>query len=65
MARPAQVDVDACLARIDELVRIHGAVPRSELSALRRHIPAMTPRLVARGYEVGSSVRLPLEKQLI
>ena len=61
----APADPDALLLRIDDLVRAHGAIPRAELRAIKRHLPAIAPRLLARGYEIGSSVRLPLEKQLL
>lgn len=53
------------LVRIDDLVRSHGAVPRADLRSIKRHLTAIAPGLVARGYEIGSSIRLPLEKQLL
>lgn len=59
------MDTEALLLRIDELVQQHGAVPRSEWSSLRRHLPALSPGLQARGYEVGSTIRRPLEEQLL
>jgi hypothetical protein len=59
------VDLDALLVRIDDLVRSHGAVPRADLRSIKRHLPAIGPGLIARGYEIGSSIRLPLEKQLL
>lgn len=61
----APPDLDALIVHIDGLVRTHGAVPRSELRSLKRHLPAITARLVARGYEFGSSIRRPLERQLL
>jgi hypothetical protein len=64
MVKPA-LDLDALVARIDDLVRVHGAVPRGELRTIRRHIPAIAARLVARGLEVGSGIRRPLEAQLL
>jgi hypothetical protein len=64
MVKPP-LDLDALVARIDELVRVHGAVPRAELRAIRRHLPAIAARLVARGLEVGSTVRRPLEAQIL
>lgn len=66
MARTRKpVDTDALLLRVDELVHQHGAVPRSEWASLRRHLPALAPRLQARGYEVGSTIRRPIEEQLL
>lgn len=66
MARAKKpVDTDALLLRVDELIERHGAVPRHEWSSLRRHLPALRPQLHARGYEVGSTVRRPLEEQLL
>lgn len=66
MARAKKpVDTDALLQRVDELVQRHGAVPRSQLSSLRRHLPAIASQLHARGYEVGSTIRRPLEEQLL
>lgn len=59
------VDIEGLLARIDASVQAHGAVPRGEMSSLKRHLPALAPRLIARGYEVGSTVRRPLEAQLV
>ena len=59
------VDVDALLLRVDELVQQHGAVPRSEWASFRRHLSALMPGLTARGYEVGSTIRRPLEAQLL
>jgi hypothetical protein len=64
MARTS-IDLDALVSRVDDLVRTHGAVPRGELRTIKRHLPAIAPRLVARGLEVGSSVRRPLEAQLL
>lgn len=64
MVRPP-LDLDALVARIDELVRVHGAVPRGELRAIKRHLPAIAARLVARGLEVGSTVRRPLDAQIL
>jgi hypothetical protein len=64
MVRPP-VDLDALVARIDDLVRVHGAVPRAELRTIKRHLPAIAARLVTRGLEVGSSVRRPLEAQIL
>lgn len=67
MVKPP-LDLDALVARIDELVRVHGAVPRSELRTIKRHLPAIAERLVARGLEVssvGSSIRRPLEAQIL
>jgi hypothetical protein len=64
MVKPP-LDLDALVARIDDLVRVHGAVPRGELRTIKRHLPAITARLVARGLEVGSGVRRPLEAQIL
>src|ERR1700733_12892175 len=64
MVKPP-LDLDALVARIDDLVRVHGAVPRGDLRTIKRHIPAITDRLVARGFEVGSSIRRPLEAQIL
>ncbi len=64
MARTS-IDLDALLSRVEDLVRTHGAVPRGELRAIKRHLPAIAPRLVASGLEVGSTVRRPLEAQLL
>ena len=64
MVKPP-LDLDALVARIDELVRVHGAVPRGELRTIKRHLPAIAARLVARGLEVGSSIRRPLETQIL
>jgi hypothetical protein len=64
MARTS-IDLDALVGRIDDLVRAHGALPRDELRAIKRHLFAIAPRLVARGLEVGSNVRRPLEAQLL
>ena len=44
-------DLDALVARIDHLVRAHRAVPATDLRPLKRHLPALIPRLAARGYE--------------
>lgn len=63
MVRPGP-DLDAMLLRIDDLVASHGAVPRGELTSIRRHLPAITARLVARGYGIGSTIRVPLQRQL-
>jgi hypothetical protein len=59
------VDIEALLARIEASVRTHGAVPRKDLPSLKRHLPALAPHLVAKGYEIGSTVRRPLEAQLL
>jgi hypothetical protein len=59
------VDLEGVLARVEELVAAHGAVPPAELRPLRRHLPALAPRLRAKGYEVGSTVRRPLASQLL
>lgn len=59
------VNLDALLDRIDALVRAHGAVPRADLRSIKRNLPALAARLVERGYEVGSTVRVPLEAQLL
>lgn len=59
------VNLDALLARIDALVGVHRAVPRADLRSIKRALPALVERLVARGYEVGSTVRVPLEVQLL
>jgi hypothetical protein len=64
MVKPP-LDLDALIARIDELVRLHGAVPRAELRMIKRHLPAIAERLAARGLEVGSSIRRPLETQIV
>jgi hypothetical protein len=64
MVKPP-LDLDALVARIDELVRVHGAVPRGELRTIKRHLPTIAARLVARGLEVGSSIRRPLETQIL
>jgi hypothetical protein len=61
----APLDLDAMVARIDDLVRVHGAVPRTDLRAFKRHLPALAARLTACGLEVGSTVRRPLEAQLL
>ncbi len=64
MARRS-IDLDALVSRVDDLVRTHGAVPRNELRGIKRHLPAIASRLVARGLEIGSSVRRPLDAQLL
>jgi hypothetical protein len=61
----APLDLDALVARIDDLVRVHGAVPRGELRTIKRHLPVIATRLVARGLEVGSGIRRPLEAQIL
>jgi hypothetical protein len=64
MVKPP-LDLDALIARIDDLVRVHGAVPRGELRTIKRHLPVLADRLAARGLEVGSSIRRPLEAQIL
>jgi hypothetical protein len=59
------VNLDALLDRIDALVRAHGAVPRADLRSIKRSLPALAARLVERGYEVGATVRMPLEGQIL
>jgi hypothetical protein len=64
MARTS-IDLDALVSRVDELVRAHGAVVRGRLRAIKRHLPAVAPQPVARGLEVGSGIRRPLEAHLL
>jgi hypothetical protein len=64
MVKPP-LDLDALIARIDDLVRVHGAVPRGDLRTIKRHLPAIAARLVARGLEVGTGIRRPLEAQIL
>ena len=60
----AAVDLEPLFARIVDLVQAHGALPADDLRAARRHVPALTPRLVERGLEVGANVLVPLETQI-
>jgi hypothetical protein len=65
MPRPAPPpDLDALAARAAALVEAHGALPRGEVKAFRKHLVALTPALETRGYEVGATVRRPLAAQL-
>jgi hypothetical protein len=59
------VTLDALLERIDALVRAQGAVPRADLRSIKRSLPALATRLAERGYEVGATVRVPLEAQIL
>ncbi len=60
----APVDLEPLFARIVDLVQAHRALNAADLRAARRHLPALTPRLVERGLEVGSNVRVPLAAQI-
>ncbi len=60
-----KVDMDALLVTIDESVRKHGALSRKDMAPLKRHLPELAPRLAERGYEVGSTIRRPLESQIL
>ncbi len=60
----AKVDVEGVFERIDALVRQHGAIPKAELRALRKHLPALLSRLKAHGYEVGTNARVPIADQV-
>jgi len=53
------------MRRIDALVAEHGAVPRAQMKSFRRHMPALEALLRQRGLEIGSTIRRPLEGQLL
>lgn len=65
MPRRAPVDLAVLLERACELARTRGAVPRAELKAFRPHLAELAPRLRERGLEVGTTIRVPLESQLL
>lgn len=58
------LDETAVLARIDALVAAHGAVPSAEMRSIKRHLPVLRAALEARGHEIASTIRRPLEQQL-
>ncbi len=63
MAKPP-IDVEGLLARAVASLEVHAALPAVELRAIRKHLPALRPRLEALGFEVGTQVRRPLRTQL-
>lgn len=66
MARAKKpVDLGELVDRAAAFVAAHGAVPRAEMRAFRPHLAELEPRLVARGLEVGATIRRPLESQLM
>jgi len=59
------VDAEALVSRAESFVGSHGAVPKAELKMFRPHLGVLTPLLVERGLEVGSTIRRPLADQLL
>jgi hypothetical protein len=59
------VDLVALVDRACVLARTQGAVPRAQMKTFRPHLAELEPRLVERGLEVGSTIRVPLETQLL
>lgn len=59
------VELGDLLDRVDALVQAHGAVPRAQMRTFRRHLPELESGLVLRGHEVGSTIRRPLEMQIL
>lgn len=65
MPRRAPVDLDALMDRACELARTHGGVPRAQMKTFRPHLAELGPRLIERGLEIGTTIRVPLETQLL
>ncbi len=59
------VDLDVLVAQVQAALQARAALSAAELRPLRRHLPALRPRLEALGLEVASNVRRPLAAQLL